>query len=271
MKYIVLGIGIVLLMANVVFAGSIEERLRDYQINGDDIVQYMSKKSLSQNQQNKIVDAVIQHQQEGIPSEPLVDKVNEGLAKNVAAERIVRALAKVAGRYEHIADLVEPLKLKDKERAVVVRNFAHAVASGLSKSDAEEILTEMGRKSLDDKVAGDISAMVKTVSRMGVSSVDVTRLATSSVKNGMSSSEVQSIQQAFKSAGKYGDPDTLAKNYASGIEKGLRNSELNQSVNGTGDISTGNKQNEHSGEISGSSGGSGSGGNGGNGGGNGKH
>ena len=89
--------------------------------------------------QNMIQEAI----QQGLPTEPLMNKVHEGIAKKVPEEKIVQAVKRVQNRYENAYHQASTLT-RDKQQAHQLGQvIAEANTAGLMEQDCTPLMTQL--------------------------------------------------------------------------------------------------------------------------------
>lgn len=78
-----------------------------------------------------------------LPVEPVMNKAYEGIAKGIPAESVVQAMERVRSRYEHAYGLASQLSKKKEVVDQLGNAFASGSAAGLSREDAEQIVSRL--------------------------------------------------------------------------------------------------------------------------------
>ena len=142
-------------------------------------------------------------EQEGIPTEPLVDKVYEGIAKDVDEERIVQAMTRVRNRYSHAYRQARQLADDANDTQVLGKVVAEAYTAGLKQQDCDKIVEELQTRlrtmTRQEARVMALETMVtaRLMARRGVDSVTVTEVMVNALEQSYDDADMQQIQQAF--------------------------------------------------------------------------
>ncbi|MBU3982196.1 MAG: hypothetical protein KJ985_01655, partial [Proteobacteria bacterium] len=86
--------------------------------------------------------------QHGLPTDPLMHKVYEGIAKKANEDNIVQAVKRVQSRYEHAYQQASTLT-KDKQQAKQLGQIiADAYTAGLKEQDCAQIMTQLQARTI---------------------------------------------------------------------------------------------------------------------------
>jgi hypothetical protein len=279
MKKITITVFFLLFYASIAFADSIEDRLppetpdklkastRQMILAGlkDDDAITMTRSML----ENKFtIDNTIEAQHiimnalnEGLPLEPLINKVFEGMTKNVKPDRIVRAMEMVLSRYTFAYGQAAVLTKEKTQIGRLGNTLSAALAAGLENQDAAQICSMIQNKAQTMNGTAHNSLAVETLktardmARLSVASQAVADVLIQALQNDYRAEEMKSMRASFMSHSRTGSPQNLAKSFSRAIQQG-------KSIDGL----DGPAGMDHSGDSGGSGGSSGSGGTGGSGG-----
>jgi len=276
MKKIIITVFFLLFYACIAFADSIEDRLppetpdklkastRQMILAGlkDDDAIKMTRSML----ENKFtIDNTIEAQHiimnalnEGLPLEPLINKVFEGMTKNVKPDRIVRAMEMVLSRYTFAYGQAAVLTKEKTQIGRLGNTLSAALAAGLENQDAAQICSMIQNKAQTMNGTAHNSLAVETLktardmARLSVASQAVADVLTQALQKDYRAEEMKRMRASFMSHSRTGSPQNLAKSYSKAIQQG-------KSIDGL----EGPAGMDHSGELGGSGGTGGSGGSGG--------
>lgn len=208
----------------------------------------------SYQEQVRVIAAMREAYQKGATAEAIASKVSEGLAKNVSADQMEKALNNVANRYAYAKQLAERVSKEDNVRAKIINNIAEAMAAGLQDRDIESLMTRE-RIRQDKELAVEVTEMVRDMVRARVNSQEAVRTMMTAVDKGYSAKEIAEIRNMFKNNVRTMNATYLAQNMKYGFQQGYRGAEM------SGSMSSGSgKGGAGSGSGSSGSGGGGSGG-----------
>ena len=279
MKKIITTVFFLLVYASIAFADAVEDRLppgtpdkvktstRQMILAGlkDDDVIKMTRSML----ENKFtIDNTLKAQQvimkahtEGLPLEPLKNKIFEGITKNVKPDRIVRAMEMVRSRYTFAYDQVAVFTKEKKQIGRLGTTLSAALAAGLENPDAVQICSKIQNRAkamnstAHDSLAFETLKTARDMARLSVASQAVADVLIQALQKDYRAEEMRSMRASFMSHSRTGSPQNLAKSYSRAIQQG-------KSIDGP----EGPAGMDHSGDLGGSGVSSGSGGSGGSGG-----
>ena len=276
MKKITITVFFLLFYASIAFADSIEDRLppetpdklkastRQMILAGlkDDDAIKMTRSML----ENKFtVDNTLEAQhiimnalKEGLPLEPMKNKVFEGMTKNVKPDRIVRAMEMVLSRYTFAYGQAAVLTKEKTQIGRLGNTLSAALAAGLENQDAAQICSMIQNKAqtmnsiAHNNLAFETLKTARDMARLSVDSKAVADVLIQALQKDYRAEEMKRMRASFMSHSRTGSPQNLAKSYSRAIRQG-------KSIDGH----KGPAGMDHSGDLGGSGGSSGSGGTGG--------
>ncbi|MEH6451939.1 MAG: hypothetical protein V7782_02750 [Psychromonas sp.] len=219
--------------------------------------------------QNMIQDAQVK----GLPTEPMQNKVHEGIAKKADEEAIVRAVKQVQNRYENAYQNARGLS-EDKQQVQRLGNqFAEANAAGFTNENAAQIMEQLQdqTKEMDRTQAYELAHEsikgIRNMTRQGVPSSTATDVYSNALKHAYQVKDMQTLQQSFAKQAKHSSPENVANGFSREIGQGVTAGGLGKSGSNKDSAGTRTGSGSNGGKGSGGngSGGSGSGGSGGSG------
>jgi cobalamin biosynthesis protein CobT len=169
----------------------LDTAMRDSGFTQDDIVRV-----------NARLNDAVSH---GVPSGPLLDKINEGIAKGVAAEQIVRAMAMVAERYARAGQYVGALDVKQTAHDTVLPLLVATQTAGMAADDLDRIISRLGEVTGRDNSHTDEDRLIRAtliftreMRRLGVPSALVADLASSLLAKGADSAYFTDMTGSFR-------------------------------------------------------------------------
>ena len=209
--------------------------------------------------------------QERLPVEPLVNKVREGIAKRVAAERTVQAMEMVRSRYSLAFREARAITADEKQQQVLGRTIAEGLTAGIQQRDMARVTERLQQQSRQltreqkNELALQSFQTVREMARLGVVSSSVGDVVCQALQHQFTAREMEQMRNSFTAQARYGKAESIAQQYSAQIGGGVRGGELGTSgghdhggAPGSGGAGSG---------AGAGSGGSGSGGSGGGGGG----
>lgn len=125
-----------------------------------EIIENGIEKSLDAYSMKKVFEVILEAQEEDLPTKPLINKVNEGLAKNVQKSVIISALA------------IEAENLKKAKEILV-----EAQQAGLSLNNGEEMLKIIVDSLKNEVPPESLSWLIKTGTSEGKSIEEITEIS----------------------------------------------------------------------------------------------
>jgi len=197
--------------------------------------------------------------QEDLPTEPLMSKAMEGMAKQVPEEQVIAAIERVRERYRYSYRQARSLSADRKTIGPVAEAIADSLAAGMTDQEMDRIMTQLQVRTRQQtrNQADDLSMQtmqtVRSMVRLGGKSTDVSDTVCQALQNRYTSRNMEQLRHRFADEAQQTGPSQVSHQYA-------------QSFGRANDA--GGKDSGGSGSGGSGSGGSGSGG--GNGGGGGK-
>jgi len=215
---------------------------------------------------------VMNAKRKGLPAEPIMEKVFEGMTKRVEASNIVQAMEAVQTRYAIANNYANRITEERTSREQIQNAIAHCFAAGLRERNVQEMIEELQNRArietmttakLGELAAGTFVA-ARDMARLGVSPEVTTEVLSQAIQHRYNAREIQMMSQSFTTQSRYVAPNALAERYTHAIREG----QTAESLEGSG-MEGGSKGQSDSGH--GGGGGSGGPGRGGSGGGGGHH
>lgn len=200
--------------------------------------------------------------QKGLPTEPVLNKAFEGLAKQAHGSAIVRAMEKTRSRYEFAYSKAGDISEGKRQTSRLGNTIAEGLAAGLKKEDVDRIMDRVRERIRDqknkeiDQLTQETFTTARTMSRLGVASPETTEVVCQALQNNFSAEEMNVMQNRFVKQTKSTSASKTANQYGNSIAKGVKAGNLGKSSGNHGNGEHGNKGRGNS------SGGHGNGGNG---------
>jgi len=274
-------VGGILLLASSAFADAVDQSLVQVPapikertraiiqkgVPSEDAIQLIQSMNANLFQEEQILKGqsiIIEAQDRGLPTKPVINKAFEGMAKQVAPERILQAMEAVSSRYAFAFDHARSITPNTEQAGWLGNMLAESLAAGLKEQDASQIMSQLQEQSPTmnqdqvNELAAACLAMARDMSRLGVSSTLSSQVISNALTNGLNAANIAGLHQSLVSQSQTHSAQALAQGLAHGMQ--------GQSAQGLGSAAGG--QSGHGGQGgSGGSGGGGAGGGGGSGGG----
>ena len=207
----------------------------------------------------------------GLPTDPVISKALEGMAKKVREQNIIQAMEAVRNRYAYANEVAKSLSTDKKNADIMAHAIADSLAAGMQEKDMEAVsarlqilIRQQTRNRADnDSLAIQTMQTARTMTRMGMASFEVSDTLCRALQKNDGEGEINRLRRTMEdrkaesdnggnsSPGNAGSGNT--GNASSGAGSG--GSSSSGSGNGSGGTSSGG-----SGDGSGSGSGGGSGG-----------
>ena len=228
------------------------------QVDKDDpaYLQAMHQHQFRHENTQRIQNMIQEAQKKGLPTEPMQNKVHEGIAKRAPEEAIVQAVERVQNRYGYAYQHARALSDEPQQVRSMGNRFAEANAAGLANEDAARIMAQLQNRTRNMnreqafELADETVKGARNMARQGVSSTTVGNVYANALQHAYQARDMQTLQHSFANQARHGNPENVAHGFSQGIGQGL----------GAGGLSSGGGAGSGSG--SGGSGGGGSGGGG---------
>lgn len=222
----------------------------------ENITAAMERAGFTVEQVTQVEQIMHSTQQKGLNKELVVDKLQEGISKQVAPDRIIGAIDQVTSRYSYAHDLAKSVVANKKQAAQLGDIVAASLASGLTKQDTEKIFAHFQAKHHPEKIKSDlvIETMLtaRDMSRRGVKSTTTIAVVENALQSGFSAKDMRSMRSDFNRQGT-SSIDALNKGSMSTLSQGSV-SGANHGSGASGSGSSGDSNGSGSGSGNGSGG-----------------
>jgi len=169
---------------------------------------------------------IIEAHKEGLPVEPIMSKVYEGIAKQVKDRNIVQAMEKVRYRYSFAYKQANELT-PDKARVRLIgNNIAEGLAAGMNDDDAGRVMYRLQHREeqMTKAQVGDLAVetfgFARDMARLGVSSRSTTDIVCQALQHHYSAKEMTRMRKSFMNHSRNFSPTTLSERYLDAISRG---------------------------------------------------
>jgi len=260
---------------------SVEQQTREMSALG--IPEAQAQKMLTQMVQNRFQkqnriraqEVVMAAAKAGLPTEPVMSKAMEGMAKQAKEQQVIAAMETVRSRYAHANRLAKSLSDDKKSVDTMTKAVADSMAAGMKTEDMEAVMAQLQvqvqsrqqtrNKAEDVELAIQTMQTTRTMARLGVHSSDVSDTLCQALQNRYTHQEMKQLRHQIAKQAHQASAQQIASQHAGSIGKGgnTGNSGSGGSGSGGGGSGSGGGGSGSGGGGSGSGGGgSGSGGGG---------
>ncbi|MDW7772411.1 MAG: hypothetical protein SCH71_05915, partial [Desulfobulbaceae bacterium] len=241
------------------------------------LLQAMQQYRFTNSEMLRVQNMIQEAQEKGVPADPMIAKVYEGMAKKVSEQNIVQAVERVRNRYENAFHRAEALTDDQGQIRTLGTVIAEAQTAGLRNEDCDRIVDQLQdrTRTMDKDQAYELSESsllaVRNMTRYGVTSEAASDVMADALQQKFQAREMRQLQETFTTQARLGQADEVARRFSNEIRGGTDAAGLGRSGGGSGaarsgGVSGGSGSGGSGGESGGSGGGSdGSGGSGGSG------
>jgi hypothetical protein len=172
-------------------------------------------------------ELLIKAKKQNIDEESIINKLHEGIAKNVAAESILQAMEKVRARYELAKAYTQSMKTNEEQAKAMAMQMAECMAAGMDKSNMNKIVEMLQQKTKNvsrdeaSKLNEKTLETATTMARSGVDSKAIVEVMNNALKRNYSSGQMEKLGNTFlaQARGSYSASE-LAMAYSDAIKNG---------------------------------------------------
>jgi hypothetical protein len=232
----------------------------------------MHQNRFSQANMERIRELLEDMEQDGLPTEPVTDKVYEGIAKSVEPEIIVQAAERVRNRYRIAERQAGELIPASQQRTRLREMIVGAYAAGMTEPECSNLVSQLQSRtrSMDAAEVQELTlqtmATARAILRRGASAENTSQLLEQALQQSYQAGDMEQVRHQFEYRARYGSPDHVAAQFNDEIGSGAKAEELGRSRNRGSESNSGNSGGAGNGSAgadgsgnSGSSGGSGAG------------
>lgn len=171
-----------------------------------EITRLGSAQGRSANEITPLLDRVNKAGERGLPTEPLLNKVREGLAKGVEPKRIEPVLRQMTSRLESAHEVLEEAKdhgIVEGNRQRALETMAEALGRGATMDEVRELsrLSQDGRhRATQDELAAGAKGLA-VMKEGGIPSKDGTALVGEGIRQGYRPAELLELGREVKRHG----------------------------------------------------------------------
>jgi hypothetical protein len=172
-------------------------------------------------------ELLIKAKKQNLAEEPIINKLHEGIAKNVGAEDILQAMEKVRARYELANTYAQNLKTDEEQARVMAKQMAECMAAGMDKGSMNKITEMLQQKTKNSskdealKLNEKTFETARTMARSGVDSKDIVDVMSSAFKRNYNAGEMEKLGNTFTAQSRgSSSASALARAYSDAIRNG---------------------------------------------------
>ena len=240
---LVLLIGVFFIQAATAVADAVEQRLAELPahvkertremiragIDTEDafqLIQSMHANRFEAEQMLKAQSIVLEAQVTGLPSRPVINRALEGVAKQVPPERTLQAMETVRSRYAFAYGQARLLVDQKDDGARLGNMLAESLAAGFHEEDASHMVSRLQEHSPQlskdqlNQLAAACLAMLRDMSRLGVSSNLSAQVISEAISMGFSTNDIASMHQSMLAQAQTHSAQSVAQGFAQAMQQG---------------------------------------------------
>ncbi len=174
-------------------------------------------------------NVLIRAKKQQLPEDPIMDKLNEGIAKDVQPDKIILAMKKVRARYETASTYAKILAVDEDHIETMTKEIAECMAAGIDANDIHKVAEALREKAKDmrrssaDALSKRSVRIMKTMARSGVESQDALSVVESAFESGYDAKDMEGLENSFRLNVRWtSSASDLAKAYAKVIKDGAK-------------------------------------------------
>jgi uncharacterized protein YoaH (UPF0181 family) len=221
-------------------------------------------------EQNRVraQQVVMEAARAGLPTEPVMSKAMEGMAKQVREQNVVAAMETVRDRYAHANRTARSLTDDAAVAGALTGFIADSMAAGMTSEDVEAVAAQLQARTQnrqetrnraeDEQLAIQTLQTVRTTARLGMPSSDVSDIVCQALRNQYTYREMNQLRHRFANQAAQGATGKqIAGRHAASIGKGGNSGDSGAGGSGGGSGGSGGGAGGSGGGSGGAGGGSG--------------
>ncbi len=191
----------------------------------------MVQNKFTEQQMVRAYDIIGEAKKNGVPVEPVMNKLHEGIVKRVQSQNIIMAMEKVSKRYQSAAQYAYSMSDSEEETDALTGDIAESLAAGMTDNDIEMIGEMLDQAQIQPKEKSPLKmqtlATVKTMARTGAGSTSVVNTIRAALKKGYDQGKMKGLEKAFVNQvrGNH-NPSDIAEALTRGIKAGVSLDEM---------------------------------------------
>jgi len=182
-----------------------------------DLTQQMLANNFGEQQVLQAQVMLMEARRQGLPTEPMMNKAYEGLAKQVQAEAVVKAMERVRFRYGYAtkqAGIITNDKTKTSRMAAIL---AESMAAGMHEQDAERIMQALRERTRNmarahsEELALQTLMTTRAMARLRMQSKSVGDSVCQALQQGYSAQEMYQMRNTVMANARHSDSEGFSK------------------------------------------------------------
>lgn len=191
------------------------------------MTQTMLQNQYTEKQMIQAHEVLMKAKQENLPTDPVMNKFNESVAKQEKAKNTIKAMEAARTQYKTASDLAGGMTQDRTQARVMTEEMAQCMDAGIKSRDMKKIATSLQErtKNMDQQEAqayrtGTLNA-AKQMAQTGASSGSTSKMVRNAMKQQYSMQDMGKLQTTFAAEVKNaGEATALANSFANAIKSG---------------------------------------------------
>ncbi len=183
--------------------------------NAIDMTRQMLANNFSQQQVLQAHAILMDAQKQGLQTEPIMNKAYEGLAKQVQAEAVVRAMAQTRSRHEFAFRQARTMTDDRTKADQMASVLAGSMAAGMTHEDADRIMQNLRERTRNmtrahaEELALQTFMTTRTMARLGMQSESAGDSVCQALQQGYSAQQMHDMQNRVMANSRHSDSESF--------------------------------------------------------------
>ncbi|WP_054691205.1 hypothetical protein, partial [Desulfosarcina cetonica] len=186
----------------------------------------MAQNRFQQRNQVRAQQMVMEAAKAGLPTEPVMSKAMEGMAKQVGEARVLQAMEMVRTRYAAAHRMAAALPVDRARLKSVTQEVADSLAAGMQTADMNAVMAQLREhtrqqtRNQSTDMALQTMQTVRTMAQLGIPSAEVAETVETALRNRYTYREMMQLRIQMAKQIRFASPRQIAGQHASRIGKG---------------------------------------------------
>jgi ABC-type uncharacterized transport system YnjBCD ATPase subunit len=185
-----------------------------------DMTQQMLANNFREQQVLQAQAILMNARRQGLPTEPMMNKAYEGLAKQVQAEAVVKAMERVQSRYEFATKQARAVTSDEARISQMAAILAESMAAGMNDEDAGRIMRALRERTRNmaqahsEELAMQTFMTTRTMARLGMQSKSVGDSVCQALQQGCSAQEMLNMRNTIMANARHSYSESFSKGHS---------------------------------------------------------
>jgi len=182
-----------------------------------DLTQQMLANNFAEQQVLQAQVMLMEARRQGLPTEPMMNKAYEGLAKQVQAEAVVKAMERVRFRYEYATKQAGSITIDKAQAGRMAVVLAESMAAGMHEQDVERIMQALRERTRNmarghsEELALQTLMTTRAMVRLRLQSKSVGDSVCQALQQGYSAQEMQQVRNTVMANARHSGSESFSK------------------------------------------------------------